>query len=145
MIMMAKLGLGVVGTLAVAGAYTFHQGVIRVDVDEYREGGSHVHLWAPAAVVPTALHFVPQRQVDRAMREAREWMPTARLVARELGKLPDSTLVEVQDADEHVRVSTQDGALRIDVKDADEDVHVMVPLATIEDVTDQIAAGRPGA
>jgi hypothetical protein len=145
MIMMAKLGLGVVGTLAVAGAYTFHQGVIRVDVDEYREGGSHVHLWAPAAVVPTALHFVPQREVDRAMREAREWMPTARLVARELGKLPDSTLVEVQDADEHVRVSTQDGALRIDVKDADEDVHVMVPLATIEDVTDQIAAGRPGA
>jgi hypothetical protein len=145
MIMMAKLGLGVVGTLAVAGAYTFHQGVIRVDVDEYREGGSHVHLWAPAAVIPTALHFVPQREVDRAMREAREWMPTARLVARELGKLPDSTLVEVQDADEHVRVSTQDGALRIDVKDADEDVHVMVPLATIEDVTDQIAAGRPGA
>jgi hypothetical protein len=145
MIMLAKLGLGVVTTVAVAGAYTFHQGVIRVDVDEYREGGSHVHLWAPAAVVPTALHFVPQREVDRAMREAREWMPMARLVAQELGKLPDSTFVEVQDANEHVRVSTQDGALRIDVKDAEEDVHVMVPLATIEDVTDQIAEGRPGA
>ena len=39
MIFLAKLGLGVVGTIAVAGVYTFRDGVMRVDVDEARANG----------------------------------------------------------------------------------------------------------
>jgi len=78
MILLAKVGLGFATTVAVAGAYTFHQGVIRVDVDEFRSGGSHVHFWVPAAVVPTALRFVPQQHLRHASREAREAMPIAR-------------------------------------------------------------------
>jgi len=145
MIMLAKIALGVVGTVAVTGAYAFRDGVVRVDVDEAGSGGSHVHLWAPAAAIPMAMRLVPQRELDRASREAREWMPVVRTLAREIGKLPDSVFVEVQDGDEHVRVSTVDGALKIDVTDHDEDVHVVCPLATIEDVTGQIAGVEPGA
>jgi hypothetical protein len=40
MMLLAKAALGIGGTLAAAGAYTFHQGVLRIDVDEYRAGGS---------------------------------------------------------------------------------------------------------
>jgi hypothetical protein len=145
MIFLAKLGLGVVGTIAVAGAYTFRDGVMRVDVDEARENGSHVHLWLPAAAIPEVMRLVPQRELHRASHEAREWMPLASTVAHELGRLPDSTLVEVQDAKEHVVISTHNGALKIDVTDADEDVHIVCPLATIEDITQQIAEAQPGA
>ena len=56
MMLLAKAALGVGATLALATAYTFREGVIRVDVDEYRAGGSHVHFWVPAAAVPMAMH-----------------------------------------------------------------------------------------
>src|SRR5690349_23240540 len=64
MMLLAKAALGVSGALVAAGAYTFHEGVIRVDVDEFRVGGSHVHLWVPAAMVPMAMHFVPRRSEE---------------------------------------------------------------------------------
>jgi hypothetical protein len=145
MIFLAKLGLGVVGTIAVAGVYTFRDGVMRVDVDEARANGSHVHLWLPAAAIPEVMRLIPERELHRASHEAREWMPLASTVAHELGRLPDSTLVEVQDAKEHVMISTHNGALKIDVTDADEDVHIVCPLATIEDITQQIGEAGPGA
>ena len=59
MMLLAKAALTVGGALVLAGAYTMREGVIRIDVDEYRAGGSHVHMWVPAAAVPMVLHFVP--------------------------------------------------------------------------------------
>ena len=44
MMLLAKAALGLGGTIVLAGAYTFHKGVIRVDVDEFRTGSSHVHI-----------------------------------------------------------------------------------------------------
>src|ERR1700737_1003291 len=58
----AALGLG---TLVLAGAYTFHEGVIRVDVDQFRSGSSHVHIWVPAAPGPMARHMGPGRSRAR--------------------------------------------------------------------------------
>ena len=63
MMLLAKAALGLGGTLVLAGAYTFREGLIRMDVDEYRAGGSHVHMWLPAAMVPMAIHFVPKRNL----------------------------------------------------------------------------------
>src|SRR6202035_1040875 len=83
MIMLAKVALGFAGTLAVAGAYTFREGVLRVDVDEYRDGGSHVHLWLPAAAVPMVMDAVPRRHFIEAARQAQEWMPVARIAIKE--------------------------------------------------------------
>jgi hypothetical protein len=74
MILLAKAALGLTGTLFVAGAYTFHEGVIRIDVDEHREGGSHVHMWVPAAAVPMAMHLVPREHLRNAVEHSREFL-----------------------------------------------------------------------
>ena len=46
---LAKLAIGAASTLVFAMVYTFREGTaVRVDVDEHRDGGAHVHVWAPA-------------------------------------------------------------------------------------------------
>ena len=140
MILLAKVALGFGATVAVAGAYTFHQGVIRVDVDESRRGGSHVHFWVPAAVVPTALRFVPDHELRHAMncREAREAMPIARAMFHELRNYPNTTFVEVTDQDQHVRIATEGGRLAIDVTDPGDNVHLRVPISTVEETFERL-------
>jgi hypothetical protein len=138
--LVAKIALGFASTIAVAGVYTLHQGLIRVDVDEYRPGGDHVHLWIPAAAVPVAMHLVPRSQIhlDDHCRELRDALPIVRVAIQGLKKYPSTTFVEVQDGDQHVLVSTQNGKLRVDVTDPSESAHVLVPLSTIQDVFEQV-------
>jgi hypothetical protein len=116
MLLLAKVALGIGSTMVVAGAYTFHEGVIRVDVDEHRDNGSHIHFWVPAAVVPLALHIAPRREMERAAREAGPYMPMLRTLTKELEKYPDVTFVEVtepgQIADRRGRFG-QHGAHRV--------------------------------
>jgi hypothetical protein len=145
MLLLAKAALGIGGTLVLAGAYTFHEGVIRVDVDEYRDGGSHVHFWVPAAAVPMAMHFAPQRKLMHGAEHAREFLPVARAIVREMKKYPDAEFVEVTDATQHVRVRTHDGKLQIDVDAPDQKVHLLCPLSTIDEVTRQLEANAPAA
>lgn len=145
MVLLVKAVLGLGGALVVAGAYTFHEGVIRVDVDEYRAGGSHVHMWVPAAVVPMTMHFVPKHHFRDAAAHAREFLPVAHALFKELKKFPDAELVEVQDGDQHVQIRTHDGKLQIEVHDSGENVHLLVPLSTLDDVVGQIEENAPGA
>ncbi len=90
MILLAKAALGLGGTLVLAGAYTMREGVIRIDVDEYRSGGSQVHMWVPAAAIPMAMHFVPEKHLHHAAYEAREAMPILHAFVKELKKYPDA-------------------------------------------------------
>ena len=145
MILLAKAALGLGGALVLAGVYTFHEGVIRIDVDEYRAGGSHVHLWIPAAAVPMAMHFVPGKQIRHASEQASEALPVLHAIVKELKKYPDADFVEVDDRDQHVRVHTHGGKLQIDVDAPDQKVHVLCPLSAIEDVTSQLEEHSPGA
>jgi hypothetical protein len=138
MILLAKVALGFGTTVAVAGAYTFHQGVIRVDVDEFRSGGSHVHMWVPAAVVPMALHFVPQHHLRHASREAQEAMPIVRALFRELKNYPNTTFVEVTDGDQLVRVATEGSRLAIDATEPGQNVHLRIPISTMEETFAQL-------
>lgn len=144
MVLLAKAALVVGGTLALAGAYTLHEGVIRVDVDEYRAGGSHVHVWAPAAAVPITMHFVPRHHLRDAADHAREFLPLSRALIKELKKFPDADLVEVVGGFQHVQIRTHAGKLQIDVEQPDENVHVLVPLSTIDDVLGQLEANSSG-
>ena len=139
--LLAKIGLGFFGTVAVAGAYTFHEGIMRVDED--RVDGRHVHVWVPAAIVPMAMHVVPSRHLKHAVAQAGPWLPTVRALSKELKKYPDAELVEVEDANQHVRIRTQHGRLLIDVNAPDETFHVACPLAMIEDVSRQLEAQGP--
>ena len=140
----AKLALGFASTIVLASVYTFREGVIRVDVDEHRDGGSHVHLWVPAAAVPMAMHFVPKQHLREASQHASEYMPLVEIVTTELRKYPDTTFVDVEDGKDHVRVATAGNKLQIDVVNDEENVHVAVPLSTVNDVARQLAADAPG-
>src|ERR1700688_535425 len=145
MLILAKAALGLGTTLAMAGAYVFHEGVIRVDVDEHREGGSHVHFWLPATVVATGMRFMPKDQLDHTTAEVRPFIPALRELAKELEKNPNAELVDVSDARDHVRIAMADGKLRIDAVSEDGDVvHVSVPARLLRDVADELEEKAPG-
>jgi hypothetical protein len=140
--LLAKIALGLCGTVAAAGAYTFHEGLMRVDEDH--GDARHVHVWVPAAIVPMAMHVVPNRHLSHAAAQAGPWLPTLRALTKELRKYPDAELVEVEDGNEYVRVRTKNGKLLVDVNEPGETVHVACPLAMIEDVSRQLEARAPG-
>ncbi len=145
MLLLAKAALGFGATLAMAGVYVMHEGVIRVDVDEHREGGQHVHFWVPATVVATGLHFVPADKMRDSAAQVRPYLPVLREVSKELEKYPDAELVDVRDQQNHVRVAMVEGKLRIDAVSEDGDVvHVSVPAAVLRDVADELEAKAPG-
>lgn len=143
--LLAKAALGFGATIVLAGAYTMREGVIRIDVDEFRSGGSHVHLWVPAAAVPMAMHLVPDKHWYHASEQAREAVPILHAIVKELKKYPDADFVEVMDHGQHVRIRTRDGKLQIDVDAPNEKVYVLCPLSTIEDVTIQLEEHGPAA
>jgi hypothetical protein len=137
----AKIALGFCGTVAVAGAYTFHEGVMRVDEDHF--DGRHIHVWIPAAIVPLAMHVVPSCHLKHAAAQAGPWLPTVRALSKELKKYPDAELAEVENEHQHIRIRTHNGRLLIDANEPRETVHVACPLAMIEDVLSQLEAQAP--
>lgn len=144
MLFLAKAALGLGATFALAGVYVFHEGVIRVDVDENHVNGSHVHVWAPATVVPIGLRVVPFHHLEKAAAQARPFLPALRELAKELEKYPNAELVEVRDPEQHVRVSVHGGKVYVDAVTDDENVHVSVPVQTISDVADRLEDAAPG-
>lgn len=143
MMLLAKVALGIGGTLAMAGAYTFHEGVIRVDVDEQSAQGEHIHFWVPATVVPLAMHVAPKKDMDRVAEQAGQFMPMLRTLTKELEKYPDVKLVEVEEPGQHVEIQTHKSKLQIDVHDDQDNVHIVCPLATLRDVADQLESHQP--
>ena len=143
MLIIAKVALGLGAALAVSGAYVFHEGVINVDVDEYRSGGSHVHIWVPATAVSLGMRVVPRHHLENAASQVRAYLPVLREAARELKKFPNAKFVEVQDQDDRVFIGTIDGKIRIDVLSRTETVHLRIPIETIEDVADRFEADSP--
>jgi hypothetical protein len=141
---LANLALGLVGMTVVAGAYTFHDGVMRIE-ETSRTDGRHVHVWIPAAIVPMAMHFVPRHNMEHAIEQARPWLPTLRALTKELEKYNDAEFVDVRDdgGAEHVRIRTHNGKLLIDVDQPDEQVHVACPLAMMRDVANELEEDVP--
>jgi hypothetical protein len=136
MIFVAKAALAVAGTVAAAGVYTLHDGVAQVDVDDHH--GTHVHIWAPAAIVPMAMHVVPKRELHKFPHEAQQAIPILRVVAKELENYPNTEFVEVRDSNTHVRVRTVGTKVVVDVVDPETKVHVACPLAMIQDMVESL-------
>jgi hypothetical protein len=143
--LIAKIALGLASTVAVATVYTFREGVIRVDVDEFRAGGAHLHLWVPAAAIPMAVHFTPQQNMQRAAEHVEEWLPTVRRLTKELEKYPNADFVDVESSSDHVQIRTRAGKLQIDVSEPDESVHIACPISTIQALSVELANNIPGA
>jgi hypothetical protein len=144
MILLAKAALGLGATMAVASAYVFHEGVIRVDLDENRAGGSHVHFWVPATAVSAGLRIAPQHCLEDAATKARPFLPLLREISKELEKYPNAEFVEVQGLPDRVRVAMVRGKLEIDAVGDDQIVHVRVPAETIRNVADRLEDAAPG-
>jgi hypothetical protein len=138
MILAAKVVLAFGGTIAAAGAYTFHDGIAQVRVDDHH--GTHIHIWAPAAIVPIALRVVPKREFHKFPREAQQFIPTLRVLAKELENYPNSEFVEVGtgDSETHVRVRTVGSKVVVDVVDHQDNVHVVCPLAMVRDTVEAL-------
>ena len=140
MILLAKAALGLEATMAVASAY----GVIRVDVDENRAGGSHVHVWVPATAVSAGLRLAPRHCMEDAATKARPFLPLLREISKELEKYPNAEFVEVQGLSGRLRVAMVGGKLEIDAVGDDQIVHVRVPAETIRNVADRLEDAAPG-
>ncbi len=141
MLVLAKVALGFSATLVMTTAYVFHEGVIRVDVDEHHQGGSHVHFWVPATAVSAGMRLArlaPQHPLEQAAEQAKPYLPVLHALAKELQKYPDAEFIDVTDEEQHVHIATVNGKLRIDVLGDDETVYVQVPLETLMDVADRL-------
>lgn len=141
--LLGKLFLYAGGTVALAAAYTFHEGVLRIDTDEHRVGGCHIHVWVPAAVVPMAMHLVPRKHLQHAVAEITPWLPTVRLFAKELKKYPEADLIQVDSQDQHLHISMHAGRLLIDNDEKRETVHLACPVAMLQDVLDELETSTP--
>jgi hypothetical protein len=142
-LLLAKAALGLGATMVLSTAFVFHEGVIRLDVYEKGEQGSHVHFWVPATVVPIGMYFAPHHAMDDAACQVRPYLPALKAVAKEMEKYPNAQFVNVDDGNQHVHVSTVYGKLQIDVVDEAEEVHVAVPVAAIRDVEERLEQLEP--
>jgi hypothetical protein len=143
MIFIAKLGVGVLGTALVGAAALSSEGFIYVNVQEKHPGGTHVNVFVPAALVPTALHFVPKHHFADSSHDMREALPIIDAAIPALNDSPDGVLVEVRDPGEHLLVAKHGGSIVVDVNDPDETVHVSVPLRAAQSAIHQIAEASP--
>jgi hypothetical protein len=140
MIFLAKAGIGLMGAVLVGGAAISSEGFIRVKVHEKQHDGTNVSLIVPAAVVPMALEFVPDRQLAQASAKLRPYMPIIEAAIPALEDCADGVLVEVIDPDEHVVVAKVGASIVVDVNDSEENVHVAVPLRAVRASIGEIAA-----
>jgi hypothetical protein len=143
MLIIAKIALGFGATLAVGGAYVFHEGVINVDVDEFRPGGPHVHVWVPATAVSLGMRALPRHHLEHAASQVQPFLPVLREVAKELKRFPNAKFVEVKNGTDDVFIGTVDGKIRIDAVSNNETVHLRIPIETVEDVADRLEADIP--
>jgi hypothetical protein len=142
MIFLAKLGLGVMGTAAVAAAALCSEGFIHVKVHEKHVGGKNINVTVPAALVPATLKFVPNNDLIEASENLCPYLPIIDAAIRALEDCPDGLLVEVVDSRDHVRVAKRGGSIVVDVNDAADTVHVSVPLRAAESSIHEIARAK---
>jgi hypothetical protein len=86
---------------------------------------------------------VPREHLKEAAEQVRPWLPVIDAAVKELKKSDDVDLVEVTGPDEHVKVATHGGSMVVDVTDAEDEVHVSLPLSEIDRVVHEIAAAGP--
>jgi len=140
MIFLAKLGIGAMSTVLVAGAALSSEGFIHVRVHEKRADGTHLNLIVPAALVATSIRFVPSARLAEASQNVRPYLPIIDAAIPALEDCPDGVFVEVTDNSEHVVVAKRGSSIVVDVDDHGDIVHVSVPLRAAQSSIHEIAA-----
>lgn len=117
-----------------------------VDIHEAGPDGSRIIVPVPLFLAQAALTVMPMPREVRDLRlppEAERFLPVAQRLVEELGRIPDATLVSVQDGGETVTVGKVGRLLRVDVEDGDdEEVHVRVPVDSVADILEEVRRGE---
>jgi hypothetical protein len=139
--MIGKILLGMTLTTAVV----MKDGMVEVNVQEKRADGSHIHLFVPATVATWGVHLAPQERLREHLRNSREHLAIAHVALRELEKISDAVLVEVDNPREHVRVEISHGRFVVNVDDEGETVRVAVPIRAARKVIEDLEAEAPAS
>jgi hypothetical protein len=140
MILLGKIVLGMAGATLAGVGVLCSEGLVQVKVVEKRPQGHHVNVIAPALLAPIAAHFVPRRELADATRQIHPYLPVIRAALDSLRDTEDVVLVDVKERDEHVEVAKSSGSIVVDVDDADETVHVSTPIRAISSTIEQLVA-----
>ena len=143
MILLGKVGLGIVGSALAGAGIICCEGMISVNVETRQPEKHHVVVVAPAMLVPIAMHFVPKDRFEEPAREIQPWVPTIRASLDALNESDDITFVEVKEPNRNVRVTKSGGSIVVDVNDENETVHVSTPIRAIESAIEELAAASP--
>ena len=140
MLLLGKIAVGLtVGTLATAGVLC-SDGLIDVNVIQDSPEAHHVHIIAPALIVPLAVRLLPVDGITEASRHLQPWLPTVEAAASSLSKTDDFVLVEGTHHDKDFSIEKSGGDLVINVTKRDEVVHVSVPLRAVSSTLDAFAS-----
>jgi hypothetical protein len=127
---LALLALPVGATLLVAGSVVAH-GVVTVNVQESKEGGTHLYLPVPADLLYLGMDLLPvldqHGELARARREVGPWAPVAKAAMESLEDCPDAVLVDVQQHGQTVKIVKVGRSIEIDVHGQGDDVHISLP------------------
>ena len=130
----AVFAVVILGWVALIGAVYAWGGVATVSVQDPTEG-VHLYVPVPMAVVDAALTtgawVVPDEDwldLEVEMSDLGQWGPMVRELLAELDRMPDVTLVEVEEGDTFVKVFKENGQLKIRVEEEDVSVRVSVPM-----------------
>ncbi len=135
--------LALVAMLALLVTLAYAAGTVDVKVHEKQANGTRLHLILPAGLITWGVRLAPASELSKAGKEVRPWLPAIRVASRELARCPDATLVDVRDRNETVRIAKRGGYLVIDVDDAEDTVHVSLPLSTVAAVADALQPTGP--
>jgi len=116
----------------------YHAGIIEVEVREKGENGSSLSVSIPGAIVPVAMHFIPECTIDDVRceigGEARVAIDIAREALRSISHAPDGVYVDIRTVDEIVRIEKEGAVFRVFVDTPDELVRLSVPIGVASSV-----------
>jgi len=138
--MLLKIGTGMLavtlGATVSAGFVASQYGVATVEVRE--SDGTYVYVPVPVVLVSLALNFIPAEELRNAGPEIAQFGPVASAVLQGLDECPDGVLVHVEDREETVDISKQNGRLIIQVDGRSEKVNVRLPLQGTSRILDKL-------
>jgi hypothetical protein len=143
MLLLGKIALGLAGTAVAGVGLLCSEGMIQVNVIEKRPQGHHIHVMAPALLLPIGMHFAPKENIAEASAEIQPWLPTIRAALAQLRECDDFAFVEVKEPGQQVRVAKSGGSLVVDVNSEEKSVHVSAPIRAMSSAVEELAAAAP--
>ena len=144
MILLGKIGIGIVGTALAGAGIICSEGMISVNVETRQPEKHHVYVVAPAMLVPIAMQFIPKEHLAEHAHEIQpSWLPTIRASLHALRESEDITFVEVKEPGQNVRVAKSGGSIVVDVNGNNETVHVSTPIRAMSSAIEELAAASP--